>query len=160
MAYNTLDIIDKVINTAEKIKKMYSDIIMKTKKNSSVYILLNVLIKNIDLNIQCYKSLSLEVENLTGEEIDFVIYDKISFLINEFNQKISIYKDISVKTLFQSSLDIEKDLLALFIDIQGRLVKTQADTNTNAYKLLSKLIFQKEEKIKDLELFTNGYLDS
>lgn len=160
MAYNTLDIIDKVINTAEKIKKMYKDIIIDTEKNSSIYILLKIFIKNIEINIKCYKSLSLEVENLSGDEIDFVIYDKISFLINEFNQKIFIYQDLSSKTLVKSSLDIEKDLLALFIDIQGRLVKTQADTNTNAYKILSKLIFQKEKKIKDIELFINVYLDS
>ena len=87
MAYNVLDLLNKAINIAEKRKRTYNEAILNISKNSSLYILINVLIKNIDRTIEYYKKLKLETNTVTGEEIDFDIYDKISFLINEFNQK-------------------------------------------------------------------------
>lgn len=157
MAYNVLDLLDKAINIAEKRKKIYNEEITNILKDSSLYMLMNVLIKNVDRTIEYLEKLKLETDNLTGEEIDFDIYDKISFLINEFNQKLFIPKNLNIKTLLESSLNIEKNVLALYIDIQGRLVKKKKDTETNAYKLLSKVILQKEKKIEDLQTFIKTY---
>ena len=157
MAYNVLDLLNKAIDIAEKRKRTYNEAIFNASKNPSLYIFINVLIKNIDRTIDYYKKLKLEANTVTGEEIDFVIYDKISFLINEFNYKIFIPENLNIKTLLESSLDIEKSVLALFIDIQGRLVKNQYTTETNAYKILSKIILQKENKIKDLQGFVKTY---
>lgn len=157
MAYNVLDLLDKAINIAEKRKELYTTAISNASKNSSLYILINVLIKNADRTIEYFKKLKLEKDNLTGEEIDFDIYDKISFLINEFNQKLFIPKNLNIKILLESSLDIEKNVLALYIDIQGRLVKKKEDTETNVYKLLSKIIRQKEKKVRELQTFIKTY---
>jgi hypothetical protein len=157
MAYNVLDLLDKAINIAEKRKKIYNEELTNISKDSSLYILMNVLIKNVDRTIEYLEKLKLETDNLTGEEIDFDIYDKISFLINEFNQKLFIPENLNIKTLLESSLDIEKNVLALYIDIQGRLVKKKEDTETNVYKLLSRVILQKEKKIKDLQTFIKTY---
>lgn len=157
MSYNVLDLLDKSINIAEKRKELYGKAILSTSKNSSLYILINVLIKNIDSTIEYLERLKLEKDNLTGEEIDFHIYDKISFLINEFNQKLFIPENLNIKILLNSSLDIEKNILALYIDIQGRLVKKKEDTETNVYKLLSKVILQSEKKIRDIQEFIKNY---
>lgn len=157
MAYTVLDLLDKSINIAEKRKKLYSKAIPSISKNPSLYVLLNVLIKNSDKTIEYLRKLKLEANNIICEEIAFDVYDKISFLINQFNQKLFIPETLNIKNLLESSLDIEKDVLALFIDIQGRLVKKEADTGTNAYKILSKIILQEEKKIKDIQKFTKSY---
>lgn len=158
MSYNVLDLLDKAINISKKKKGLYSSALVDVPKNSSLYIFLNILIKDMDKTIDYYKSLKLETNSLTGEEIDFVIYDKISFLINEFDQKIFIPEKLNTKTLLNVSLDIEKNVLALFIDIQGRLVKNKEDTKTNAYKILSKVILKKDKKVKDLQNFIKTYI--
>lgn len=158
MSYNVLDLLDKAINISKKKKGLYSSALVAVPKNSSLYLFLNILIKDMDKTIDYYKSLKLETTSLTGEEIDFVIYDKISFLINEFDQKIFIPEKLNTKTLLNVSLDIEKNVLALFIDIQGRLVKNKEDTKTNAYKTLSKVILKKDKKVKDLQNFIKTYI--
>lgn len=157
MAYNVLDLLDKAINIAEKRKKLYNDALFKTSKNSSIYVLINVLLKNMDRTIEYYEKLKLEAVTVTGEEIDFVIYDKISFLVNEFNHKLFIPENLTTKILLESSLDIEKDILALYIDVQGRFVKNEGDTRTNIYKILSSLILQKQKKVTELEAFIKNY---
>jgi hypothetical protein len=157
MAYTVIDLLDKAINIAKKRKKLYSTALIDTSKNSSLYILLNVLIKNVDKTVEYLENLKLEANNVICEEIAFDVYDKISFLINEFNQKLFIPETLNIKTLLESSLDIEKNVLALYIDIQGRLVKRKEDTETNAYKILSKVILQKEKKIRDIGEFIKNY---
>ncbi|MBI6873920.1 hypothetical protein [Clostridium aciditolerans] len=157
MSYTVIDLLDKAIVIAEKRKELYNELAVKTMRNSSLYIFVNVFIKNTDRTIEYYKQLKSEANNTNCEEIAFVVYDKISFLINEFNQKIFFLNNLSIKSLLKSSLDIEKDVLALFIDIQGRLVKSKEDTNTAAYKILSKVIIQKERNIKELQSFIKTY---
>lgn len=158
MAYTVVDLLDKAISIAENRKKLYKTAILNTSNNSPLYILLNVLTKNRDETIEYLKKLKLETNNINSEEIGFDVYDKISFLTNEFNQKLFIPKNLNVQSLLERSLDIEKDMLALYIDIQGRLVKKKEDTETNAYKILSKIILQKERKIEDIEKFAQNYL--
>lgn len=83
--------------------------------------------------------------------IDFGIYDKISFLINQFNLRIYIADAKTPKDFLNFSLGLEKEILALFLDIQGRLIKTSSDTTSTAYIILSNIINTKTKLIENLE---------
>lgn len=158
MAYTILDLLDKAINICEKRKTLYTNAVLKIPPNSSTHIFMNVMIKNMDKNIQYYKSLKLEINEVSVEEINFLIYDKISFLINEFDKKIFIPENLDTINILNFSLNIEKDILALFIDIQGRLIVNKEDVNTKAYKIVSKLISHRKKIVKDLQVFIESYL--
>lgn len=44
--------------------------------------------KNLDKSIAFTKNLKKEIEKTHMEEIDFAVYDKISFSIDEFSSKV------------------------------------------------------------------------
>ncbi|SHK77046.1 hypothetical protein SAMN02745163_04431 [Clostridium cavendishii DSM 21758] len=150
MAYDITDIIDKAINIANKRKKIYIKI-AETSNNDCVKVFSNVLVKNVDRNISYYETLKSQVTNNTIEEIGIDIYDKISFLINEFNNRHYTPEINNTKDFLKFSINFEKDIDALFIDIQGRLVKTSNDTDSITYNSLYEIIKAKENLIKSLE---------
>ena len=48
-------------------------------------------------------------------------------------------------------------MLALFISIQGGLVKNEKDINTKVYEILGNIIKEKEKNIDKIEEFTKFY---
>ncbi|PRR82273.1 hypothetical protein [Clostridium vincentii] len=151
MGYNVIDLINKAINISIRKQHIYENI--KQQKGDIPYmeIVLTVLIKQIDKTIKYYEILKNEVANKDFEEIDLGVYDKISFLINEFNQKISEPQINNVRNFLEFSLNLEKDTYALFIDVQGRFVKNASDINTNTYIILTNIINKKADFITTLE---------
>ena len=151
MGYNVIDVIDKAINISIKKKAIYS-IIGEIKSDlPSIEVVLVILLRQIDNTIDYYKSLKIESANTEFEEFDFVIYDKISYLINEFNSKMFEPEIKDVRSFLEFSLALEKNTYALFVDIQGRFVKNKADVNTKTYSILSKMITNKANFISSLE---------
>ena len=144
MAYTAIDLLDKVIYVGEKSKSMYDKSLEGLQKNSTIYLVIKVISKNLCKNIEYYKKLKEENCNAGIEEIDFVIYDKISSLINEFTNKIIIIDTIDIKSSIEVSLNFQKDVLALFISIQGRLIKSEKDIKTKTYEILSDMIKEKK----------------
>ncbi|MCJ7688080.1 MAG: hypothetical protein MUO60_01945 [Clostridiaceae bacterium] len=55
------------------------------------------------------------------------------------------------KDFLNFSLGLEKEILALFLDIQGRLIKTSSDTTSTSYIILSNIINTKTKLIENLE---------
>ena len=151
MGYNVADIIEKAINIAKKRKTLYKNIENKKDSILGIKIISRVLIKEVDRTIEYYEELLKEAGNMNSEDIDFSIYDKISFLINEFNGRINRVEINTVQDYLSFSLGMEKSLYSLLIDIQGRLVKTLNDTQTNTYKILSEIIKNKADHILRLE---------
>ena len=150
MGYNILDIINKAIDISHMRKRLYLEINAQNYQSPSVKILSKVLADNVDKSIIYYEKLKKEVdENI--ELIDLVIYDRISFLINQFNLRIHTTNIASASELLSFSLNLESEVLALFLDIQGRLVKNQTDTNSDTYLILSDMIKAKTSLIHDLE---------
>ena len=150
MGYNILDIINKAIDISHMRKRLYLEINQQNYQSPSVKILSKVLADNVDKSIIYYEKLKKEVdENI--EIIDLVIYDRISFLINQFNLRIHTANITSATELLSFSLKLESEILALFLDIQGRLVKNQEDTNSATYIILSDMIKVKTSLIHDLE---------
>ncbi|CAH2212573.1 hypothetical protein [Tepidibacter aestuarii] len=155
MAYNTIDLIDKAIDMAERRKEIYRQIAKDNSKNKGMNIIVNTLVKGLDKNIDCYNRIKKYIaqnENVL-EEIDFLIYDKILFLVNQFKKRLMNPKISDTKSLMKFSVNLEKQIYALFIDIQGRLVVKEEDVKTNTYRFLSNIIREKEEYLKHLEEF-------
>lgn len=151
MAYNVIDLINKSIDMEERRKKLYENIGKQQKEHSSIKIMSKVLIKNIDKTINHYKDLNRELKNIELEEIDFWTYDKISFLINQYNKKQYEISFDNVGDYISFSLNIEKDMYSLLIDIQGRFVKDTKDTYTKTYEILSNIISNRVKHIETLE---------
>lgn len=155
MAYNTIDLIDKAIDMAKKRKEIYIHIANDNSENKGMNIVVNTLVKGLDKNIDCYNRLKKYIEQNEEvlEEIDFLIYDKILFLVNQFKKRLMNPKISDIKSLLRFSLNLEKEIYALFIAIQGRLVVKEEDAKTNTYRFLSNVIKEKEEYVRNLEMF-------
>lgn len=151
MGYNVIDLIDKAINMAIKRKSIYKKIEEQKNDIPSIKVMSNVLTKEVNKTIAYYEKLKKEIGDEEFEEIDFWIYDKISFIINEYNKKNYVPEVNNVREFLKFSLDLEKDIYALIMDIQGRLVKNSDDVNTKTYKILTKIIKNKEKHIETLE---------
>lgn len=151
MGYNVMDVINKAINIAIRKKAIYESIGQRKCDIPSIEIISKVLAKEIDKTIKYYEELKNEVSEVKFEEIDFYIYDKISFLIDEFNKKIYATEINSIKEYLKFSLALEKDGKSLLIDVQGRFVKNTSDIYTKTYKTLSAMINNKENLISMLE---------
>lgn len=153
MAYNIIDIIDKAINIAINRKNIYEGIIKEKSNDSSLKIISKALVIETEKTINYYISLKNELSDQLLDEIDFSIYDKMSFLINEFNKKKYLMEIHNPQEFFMFSYFMERDLYSLFIDIQGRFVNNTDDMNKKTYKILSDLITQKAKIILEIEGF-------
>lgn len=151
MGYNVIDLIDKAINIAARRRSIFENIGQEKCDIPSIKIISKVLAKEVTTTIEYYETLKKEVDNVEFEEIDFWTYDKMSFLINEFNKKIYVPDINSVREYLKFSLNLEKDTYALLIDVQGRFVKNSDDIHTKTYKILSYIIDNINKHIKTLE---------
>jgi len=151
MGYNIIDLINKAIKITIRKKDLYRNIGQQKCDIPSIDIVIRVLIKQIDNTIKYYETLKKELGDVDFEEIDFGIYDRISFLINEFNERISEPQINNVRNLLEFFLGLEKNTYDLLIAIQGRLVKNTSDIHTKAYTILSDMIKNKANFIKTLE---------
>lgn len=151
MAYNVVDLVDKAINITVRKKVIYENIGRKKPNIQSIQLMLKVLTKEIDNTIEYYGTLKKEIDGVDFDEIDFGVYDRMSFLINEFNQKKYKTEISNVKEFLKFSLKLEQDTYSLLIDIQGRFVKDTDDIHKKTYKILTDIINNKAEFIKTLE---------
>lgn len=151
MGYNIIDIINKASNIANRRKELYMKIEKEKSNIPSMKILSKILIEQVDKTIMFYDTLKKDIGDSGLEEIDFAIYDKISFLINEFNMKIFVKDVQNTKELLEFSLELEKDIYSLLLDIQGRFVKDTSDIHTKTYKILSDIIENKNNHIEILK---------
>lgn len=151
MAYNVIDLIDKSIDIEDKRKKLYEGIEKNREYHPAIKIMSRVLIKEINKTINHYKVLKKELRDIELEDIDFWTYDKMSFLINEYNKKHYQAQFDNVKGYLEFSLNLEKDMYSLLIDVQGRFVNNTDDTYTKTYEILSEIINNKAKHIETLE---------
>lgn len=150
MGYNIIDIINKSMDISKRRKNIYINIGKEKSDIPSIKIISVVLVKEIDRTLDFYEKLKKEISDKEFEEIDFDIYDKISFLINEFNNKIIVNEVSNTKEFLELSLSLEKDVHSLLMNIQGRLVKNTSDINSETYKILSDIIKYKAKHIETL----------
>lgn len=157
MGYNVMDLIDKAIAITIKKKTLYENIDKDNQNFPPINIMSKVFIARNDKTIIYYKELKNNIGHENLEDIDFKIYDKMSFLINEFNRRTYSAKIHNIKDYLKFSLDLEKDMLSLLLDIKGRFVVGKDDINTTTYKLLSEIIDNKSNQIKMIEDILSKY---
>lgn len=155
MGYNILDIIDKTINIAKKRKELYLSMGEKNSSNNAIKVISLVLAKEVDKSLKYYNELKKELGNNELDEIDFYIYDKISFIINEFYNGLHEIEVRNSKEFMKFTLEHEKNTLSMFINIQGRFANNKSALQTRTYEILSKVIKAKNEHIKMLESVLN-----
>ena len=161
MGYNIIDIVNKCIIIEENKRKIFKKIINEDSLNLikselirlSLIVLVKTFLKDIDRVIDYYEELKNRINISSIEEIDFRTYDKIAFLMNEYDNKIK-YMDldeISPKEYVDITLDLTKDKYALLIDIQGRLYNNTNDNKSSTYEVLTNLINHTDNHIKVIE---------
>lgn len=156
MGYNIIDLLEKAIKIAKRKIEILEEIRTEASQVSSINGATSVLIKIDKENIGYFQKIICDCERHILEDIDFAIYDKVSFLINEFNRRLIKPEILEAKELLSFCLEMEKQVFALYIDIQGRLIKNEEDSKTMAYNILSEMIKKKEKHIKNLNEFVKG----
>ncbi|MCD2346381.1 hypothetical protein [Clostridium guangxiense] len=151
MGYNIIDIVDKAIEILTKRIKEYEKIEKENENVPYVKVISKVVIKAAHKTMRHYEQSKEIIKNKDAEEIDVRTYDKISFLVNQFNQRIYSLEFTNAKDYFRNLLDFQRDVRTLFIDIQGRLVKSEDDVNKITYEVLANMINYKTEQIRKLE---------
>jgi hypothetical protein len=154
MGYNVIDLIDKVKKIANRKRTIYESLGQKKcdiYDITSIEIMSRVIAKEMENTVKYYEELKNEVSENKIEEIDFFTYNKMSFLIDEYNKNIFVTDINNIKEYLKLSLDLEKDGKSVLIDVQGRFVQKTSDTQTKTYKVLSYMIINKENLISRLE---------
>ena len=151
MGYSVVDIIDKAINIQNRRKTIIKSVMAEDKAIPAMVLISKVLCHQIDEIIKYYYELQDELRDTEFEEIDIITYDKMYFLINEFNNIIYNQDIKNGKDYLKFSLNLAKDTYSLFMDIQGRLVHNIKDTNTKTYEILSKIINNIVKQIRTIE---------
>lgn len=152
MGYTVLDIINKIITIKLKVKSIYSNIESEKNIDISFKCVVSALLQEQQKHIDYYKKLEKQLKGQELEDIDFVIYDKISSLIIEYNNKVNLL-NISPKyitELLSLALDFQNQNSALMIDIQGRLVRKSNDVDSKNYNILTNVLEHEKKYMKIL----------
>lgn len=150
MSYNVNDIIEKTVKIEEKRILMINDLINENNNLPTINLLGKVFEKECRKMINYYREIQSEINDTELEEIDFRTYDKISFLINEFCNKMYMPMVETPKEYLSNALRMAGDELALFIDIQGRLVNNLNNVNGITYNILSRIISKLKTHVENI----------
>lgn len=151
MSYNITDIVEKAIKIEEKRIFLINELINENKNLPTINLLGKVFEKESRKMIDYYKTIELELNNSKLEEIDFRTYDKISFLINEFFSIMFIPVVEKPKEYMNYALQLSSNQLALFLDIQGRLVNNSNRADGITYNVLSDIIVKLEQRVDSIK---------
>lgn len=142
MGYNAIDLIDKCILIEAKKRKILKTIADSDDISTRLRIVIKALLKDINRVTDYYDNIKKELYEIDDlSDIEFRTYDKISFLVNEYSNKIEMLdmKKNSPREFLQFFLELTIDKHALFVDVQGRLYNNMK-TNDKAYNILSQVI--------------------
>lgn len=152
MGYTIIDILDKAILIQNKQVEIFQIIAHENNNITVIKLLSKILIEKACKIRDYYNDLKNNISKRNDiEELDIMIYDKISFLINEFNTRIYIPSITCAKEYLLFTRDLTKDIYSLFIDIQGRLVNNFCSNSQFTYNILSKIISCLDEHIEDFD---------
>lgn len=152
MGYTVIDILNKAILIQNKEIEIFKSIAHENNNIKVIKLLSKILIDKTNKIINYFTELEDNISKKNHiEELDIMTYDKISFLINEFNNRIYLPSITCPKEYLLFTRDLTKDMYSLFIDIQGRLVNNSCSNSQFTYSILSEIILCINEYIKDLE---------
>lgn len=153
MAYTVFDLLDKFIMIEEYGYEMYMKIVDSNAVEEKVKTVARVFANEEKRHYNFFNKLKNEVEYKPGIIVDLLIYDKASKLISEF---LSYDRSILLKDtrqILEFCLEFEKANLALLLNIQGILVKSQEDQETDSYQVFTQLINEEQKHIREISGF-------
>lgn len=151
--YTILDIIDNLVYIVEKEISIFKDISNDENKDIRIKIMSDAIKKQCKKHKDLLENLKMKIGNELEEYVDFHSYDKISSRIQEFKGRIHKPNINSLDDFKNWLLCMEKDNLALLLDIRGRLVKKEIDINSLAYSIISRIVNEQKQYINMLVAF-------
>lgn len=152
MAYTVFDLLDKLQNGEKKGYEMYMEIASRENLDQKTQSVARIFAKEEENHIEIYHKLKRNAKGRNKIEIDFDIYDQSSKLVSEFSY-LPTEKIQDVQTLLRFAFHFEKENLALVLRLQGLLVRNKKDINSTSYIILSKLIEEEKQHVKNIENF-------
>ncbi len=153
MGYSIIDILSKLIHVKENVIKEYDKIALSKEANLSIKTIALVLTKEEKRHVEGLNSLAIKLKDKELDVIEFDIYDKISNLLTQFQNTLILPKINNSKSFLHFALEYESRNLALMLDIQGRLVKKEKDTERLSYKVLNKIMEDRKRYMESLKRF-------
>jgi hypothetical protein len=150
--YDIRDIINKAIALANQKRELYIKA-CEDINAPDVLLVLKVVLKTIEKEIEHYNTMIKNITNEMAEGIDFATYDKVSSLVAQFSKIMIAPKLHNKNELVLFIIDLEEQIYALLVDIQGRMVTNEAVASTVSYYVLNELISEKEQYISNLRGF-------
>lgn len=152
--YTGLDLMEKLVLRAKWRKQIWANL-KKQEKDVGKKILFKMLRDKTNRDITYYEQLTVQMKTQEAEIIDFFIYDKVASLMNQYKARIESIPQLKTKNEIVSfAIELEEGMIALLLDIQGRLVQKSEAEDTRIYKLLLEMIDQKSKYVDDLKRFT------
>lgn len=152
MAYTVEDIIEKLISIEKDSIAVYYEVSEKFKKSMpAVSIVAKTLGREEEKHVQYYETIKQNISVYKNEEIDFYLYDKAAKLLYEYKERIHTPEISKVQDLIEYALKFEKNNMGLLIDIQGRLMDNIQYIGKMSYEIISKMIDEEREHVKQLE---------
>lgn len=152
MSYDVRDILRKSIQIACKNKDLIKDI-QEEQESLQNQLVAKVISRQIDNEINKYYGMIQSIDYIETEFIDFDTYDCISKKCNELHRLNLVYEIEQPKHIINLAINLDSSMMALYIDIQGRLVKNPKTSDTHVYRVLSDLIQFKRDRIEQLKKF-------
>lgn len=141
--YSVIDILNKAI-AQSKHRKDIMNRHWEKASNIRTKILISVIIKGIDRDIDFYEEVINDIDKAEVEKITIDVYDKIASLMNQFTVNLRVLEEIDLDgDIIGQCMELNSSLLALFINIQGRLAESGAETFQKSYDILSKIMEDK-----------------
>lgn len=153
MTYTVVDLLDKFISIEQAGYELYMKIASETDVTEKIKVLARVFALEEKRHIDVFSNMKDKVKDDSGIVIDFSIYDRASQLISEF---IKFTRNLLIKDtreLIEFCLNFEEENLALLVIIQGILIQSQEDEKTTKYKVLTELIKEEQNHIRDISIF-------
>ncbi|GFZ31037.1 hypothetical protein CSC2_15630 [Clostridium zeae] len=158
--YTIIDLLEKLIVIEKNSEEGYLILASNEDINERVRILARVFAKKHGRHSERYKEMKSKINGNKEIEIDFFTYDKAAKLIYEFiSLKKSNLHCTRTKDVLDIALKFQKEQLSLVLSIRGLLVKSQADIGTENYKILTSIIEEEKQHIKDLENLRNKAIE-
>lgn len=150
--YDVRDILRKAIDIALRKREMFEQL-KEDAGDIRIRMQISVFEKTMDTDIHYYETMIKNISDAMAESLDFGVFDKVSFLVNQFTRTIVPPKLMDQKSMLRYFIDQEKAAYALLVDIQGRMVTDKTMAETIAYYVLLEAIEDKRKRIADLESF-------
>lgn len=150
--YDIRDVLRKAIAVTLKRREVYRKV-LEQSDDLKIQTMVRILIHEIERDLKGYEHMIGVLTDEQAEVIPFDVYDTISSLVNQFLRKLVAQDFKDPKAFMRYALEHEQAILALLLDIQGRLAQNTPITTSIAYYVLSEMIMEKKRTIKNIQHF-------